>query len=199
MNSIFEISSTANYRDIVVVDNFYKNPDIVRSFALQQKFFENNNYYKGIRSKEKYLTDSMKHHFENLIGESITDSWHTHQFNGCFQVTSAENLQVFHCDENSWAGVLYLTPDPPLQSGTKILRSKNTNLIDMKGVSESMSAQTFSSGFYDGTKFETVDNIGNVYNRLVLFKSTKLHCAGDYFGTSMWNGRLIHLFFFDTE
>ena len=51
--------------------------------------------------------------------------------------------------------------------------------------------------FYDKTSFEMVDNIANVYNRLVLFNSKNIHAAVNYFGDNIDNSRFFHLFFFD--
>ena len=182
---------------LIVVDDFYKNPDTIRTFAYQQEFKHNNTNYKGMRTPETFLFEGLKEEFEYLIQEKIT-LWEDHQFNGCFQVTSAENQQVYHCDDNQWAGVIYLTPEAPPESGTCLYRSKNTGMKDSIQFSKEDSNSTFSGGFYDSTKFDLIDKVGNLYNRLVLFKSTRIHSAGPYFGTNLGNGRLVHLFFFNT-
>ena len=59
-----------------------------------------------------------------------------------------------------------------------------------KGLSNDMN-------FYDGTQFEKIDDIGNVYNRLVIFNSSQLHAATEYFGDAINNARFFHMFFFD--
>ena len=64
-------------------------------------------------------------------------------------------------------------------------------------VSKEEHALVFANGYLDPTEFETVDSVGNVYNRLVLFDSKCIHAATDYFGTCKENGRLFQLFFFD--
>jgi len=51
----------------------------------------------------------------------------------------------------------------------------------------------------DMTKWDLVDSIGNVYNRLVLFNSMRYHMSMDYFGDNKENGRLFQVFFFSTE
>ena len=51
----------------------------------------------------------------------------------------------------------------------------------------------------DITKWTKVDEIGNVFNRLILFNSTKYHMSMDYFGTTKEDGRLFQVFFFSTE
>lgn len=50
----------------------------------------------------------------------------------------------------------------------------------------------------DGTSFEPVDVVGNVYNRLVIFDASCIHSASQYFGTVKENARLWQMFFFDT-
>ena len=51
----------------------------------------------------------------------------------------------------------------------------------------------------DYTKWELVDKVGNVFNRLVLFNSKQYHASMDYFGANKENGRLYQVFFFSTE
>lgn len=202
MKELFKLSPEVG-SDVVVVDNFYKNPDAIREFALRLPLVDNNTDsaggYKGLRSKENFRYSDIRIKIQESIGEIIhEDSWNSHTFNGCFQITSAENSQVYHCDQNSWAGVLYLTPDAPVQSGTRTHISKSTGLRSLVGATMEQQKETFEKGFYDSTKFDIVDSIGNIYNRLVLFRSHNIHSAGPYFGLNMWDGRLVQLFFFDT-
>ena len=51
----------------------------------------------------------------------------------------------------------------------------------------------------DYTKWELVDQVGNIFNRLVLFNSNRFHASMDYFGTCKDDGRLFQVFFFSTE
>jgi hypothetical protein len=51
----------------------------------------------------------------------------------------------------------------------------------------------------DMTKWELIDRVGNVFNRLILFNSKRYHMSLDYFGNSKENGRLFQVFFFSTE
>ena len=53
--------------------------------------------------------------------------------------------------------------------------------------------------FIDKSNWELVDKIGNIYNRLVIFKSHNIHAVSDYFGEDINNSRLFQLFFFDIE
>ena len=52
---------------------------------------------------------------------------------------------------------------------------------------------------WDMTKWEMHTMVGNVFNRLVLYKANQWHQSLDYFGNDMYDGRLFMTFFFNTE
>ena len=54
-----------------------------------------------------------------------------------------------------------------------------------------------SGGYYDSTKFDLVDSIGNVFNRLFIFDAQSIHDASQYFGQTMTDSRLFQIFYFD--
>jgi tetratricopeptide (TPR) repeat protein len=176
-----------------IVDNFYENPDDVRKFALSLEFKQDLRWFKGLRSTISYRPEDIKKSFESIIGEQI-NVWDEHAFNGCFQLTTAEDPQVYHHDVQKWAAMIYLSPDAPLESGTRLHKSK---ISGARHADEPEINRAFSGGFIDGTKFDIVDNAGNIYNRLVIMDARCIHSAGPYFGTNSESGRLIHLFFFD--
>ena len=178
----------------IVIDNFYSEPDKVRNFALKQEFFPDLKRHKGKRSAT-FRFEGLKERFEGLLGRNIYN-WEKYGTNGCFQYCIAEDLPVYHYDSQKYAGVLFLTPDAPINSGTQFFRSRHTK--KMKVPSEDHST-VFRNGFYDSTEFESVDTVGNVYNRLVLFDAQLIHAAPVYFGNSKENGRLFQLFFFDLD
>lgn len=175
---------------LIVIDNFYAEPDKVREFALKTKFEANISYFKGCRSAS-FRFPGIKERFEQLMCKKIT-SW-DHDPNGCFQYCIAEDKSVYHCDLQQYAAIVYLAPDAPPQSGTQLYRSKITKNMD-PGLDSSL---VFSKGHYDSTNFESVDTVGNVYNRLVIFNSRLIHAAPIYFGNSLETGRLFQIFFFD--
>ena len=59
--------------------------------------------------------------------------------------------------------------------------------------------QAFRGGFFDATKWDVIDNIGNVYNRLVLWSGKDVHSAAVYFGQTIEDSRLFQVFFFNTQ
>lgn len=182
---------------VIVVDNFYKDPDAVRTLALAQTFEPDIRYHKGNRTTRRFLPQGMKEVFESLVGKKIKN-WTAHGYNGVFQYCTAEDPLVYHVDSQSYAAAIYLTKYAPLQTGTSFYQSKATGLRSLT-VEDPLFDATFLGGFYDKTKFDLVDSVGNVYNRLVIWDARKIHAASEYFGTCKEDSRLFHLFFFDIE
>jgi hypothetical protein len=188
----FMINTQLN-KKLFVVDNFYTNPDEVRNFALGVEFKEDIKWYKGKRSTQHYHPPGIVEAFENIIGQKII-KFDQSMPNGCFQITTANDPQVYHHDLQKWAAMIYLTPSAPVESGTRLMRSKINQATHMTDPNIS---DAFSGGFLDATKFEVVADAGNLYNRLVIMDAQNIHSAGTYFGQNNDTGRLTHLFFFD--
>ena len=189
----FSINITTKPR-LWIVDYFYADPHAVREFALKQEFEPNLNYYKGSRSNQQYIVPGTKEAFEKVIGKKITNWTETHGMCGRFQYCTAEDSLVYHCDGQTLAGMIYLTPDAPYSCGTSLFAHKGTKL---RNENDFGNTNVFEGGYYDKSKFELVDTAGNVFNRLVLFDAKCIHSANEYFGTNITNSRLFHLFFFD--
>jgi len=106
---------------------------------------------------------------------------------------------VFHVDEQTYAGALYLTPDAPLDSGTSFWKSKHSGLTEF--ISGDAKPTFGEKGEYlkDPEHWELVDKVANVYNRLVLWYGKKIHSASSYFGDTEVDARLFQIFFFECE
>jgi len=181
-----------------IVDNFYRDPDAVRHFALEQQYQINNDGeqgYIGRRTYEQFLFPGLKEEFERIMGTKIT-KWQEYGMNGRFQVAKAGEPLVYHCDLQKWAGMLYLTPNAPYQCGTSTWARKGTDIRHNKHP-DIMKCFLPGSRNFDRTLFEPVDVLGNVYNRLVIFNAGYVHSASEYFGFNEQNARLWHMFFFD--
>lgn len=185
-----------------VVDNFYHDPDSVRSFALSKQYHEGGfgKGYIGRRTVERFHTKDLFHSFKEIMGMDLDkDSWEFNGMNGRFQVAWAGEPLVYHCDSQKWAAMIFLTPDAPYSCGTTLYAHKKTRARSYhdKGWDASWGQELGGDPHLDGTPFEPVDVIGNVYNRLVIFDASSIHSASQYFGTVMSNARLWHMFFFD--
>jgi len=182
-----------------VVDNFYEDPYKIREFALMQRYIEGGfgKGFIGRRTEKQFLFLDLKERFESIIGTNIV-SWETQTQNGKFQIAWSGEPLVYHCDSQRWAGMIYLTPGAPYSCGTSLLAHKTTRARTYydKGWD---AAWTNVPGecHLDGTPFESVDVLGNVFNRLVIFDASCIHSASQYFGTVKENSRLWQMFFFD--
>lgn len=179
-------------KTIWVVDNFYSDPYAVREYALNQEFAPDINYFKGNRSVEQFFVPGTKEAFERIMGIKIRE-WESHGMCGRFQYCTSQDDLVYHYDGQTWAAMIYLTPNAPYCSGTSLYAGKN----GARRTSDPNCDECFVGGFYDGTKFDLVDSIGNVFNRLFIFDAQNIHAASQYFGQTKEDSRLFHIFFFD--
>jgi hypothetical protein len=187
---------------MISIADFYNNPDEVRAFAMSQEFGESGNY-PGRRTKP-FLNDSIKQVIQDNIRPFAGEvTFWGDISSGAFQYTTAYDKSWIHSDGiTNWAGVCYLTPDAPLSAGTGLFRHKQTGLRGWT-YNDHTKEETESSLTYtecmDYTKWEMVDRIGNVYNRLILYRGDLFHVSLDYFGKGLQDGRLFQTFFFNTE
>lgn len=157
----------------IIVDNFLDKPDIVRKSALELPF-EATGPYPGVRSDraERDYEAYVKEKLEKILNLKIKEfTIDSLRFQICL-----ENAETWvHVDQTEWAAVLYLTPNAPLESGTGIYRDT-------------------------GSSFELETGVGNVYNRIVIYRGDLLHKSIlPGFGNSKETGRLTQVFFFNTE
>jgi hypothetical protein len=193
---------------LIIIDNFYKNPIETREYILTQEFMVRGNYpgQRTISYANEHLKEIIQKYVEPFGGK-ITDfpipkedgSDANMIYNGSFQYTTSRDRSWVHIDGyNNWAGVLYLTPNAPLSSGTAFYNfydgtscARDMNILGNKKEIDKCSQ--------DMTKWKMVDKVGNIFNRLILFNSNRFHMSMDYFGDCKENGRLFQVFFFSTE
>ena len=193
--NMFAINSSFAKRAFIV-DNFYADPMAVRNFAKNVEFFDGGigRGFIGKRSSHQYLFPGLKETFENIMGKRIT-KWEEHGMNGRFQLNIAGEPIVYHCDDQDYAAMIYLTPDAPSSCGTSTFRHRKTKIFH-KTDPNIRDAFTYKT-FLDATPYEKVDQFGNLFNRLVIFDAGCIHAANEYFGFDMEDARLWHMFFFD--
>ena len=192
-------------KDLVVVDDFYQDPDLIREWTMDNLTFKNTGASKGERS-QRFSIAGTKEKFEKILGTPVHNWNYGGYANETFQFCTADQQTVYHMDQQNYAGMIFLSPFAPPSSGTNFYRNKITGRSSFpdrktkKGNVEFLrSFKGFNKNlnFYDGTQHELIDRIGNKYNRLVLFNAQQIHAAGDYFGDSIENARYFHIFFFD--
>lgn len=196
---------------LLVVDNFYKDPDDVRAFALEQEFKPNLSNYKGVRTEDRFLWPFLKEEFERLLGRPIID-WLNQPCNGCFQITGYDDPLVWHSDLQSYAAAIYLTPNAPLSAGTSFWKDKThgsrrppNHPLEFDRFASDEARSLASNEIYSEhnilheDNWDLVDKFGPIYNRLAIWDAQMIHSASSYEGLSSVdaeNGRLVQLFFF---
>ena len=191
--------------NFIITDDFYQDVDSVREFALNQPFDVKGNY-PGQRTKTFWdwpgVKDSIQHIVRNA-GGNIT--WYESEYTSSFQYTTKKDSSWIHPDHTTnWAAVCYLTPDAPASGGTGLFRHKETGMMRPPRLEDGKYDEEFlKKHIYpdsrDFSKWDMTGMVGNVYNRLVMYRGDLFHSSLDYFGTNRNNGRLFQTFFFNTE
>jgi hypothetical protein len=182
---------------LVVVDDFLEDPDAARQVALAEPFVKMHS--AGMRTRRQFLhLAPYRESFERILGCRVTN-WDDNDANGRFQVCFATDAVPYHSDTQSMAGVLFLTPNAPVEAGLSLLRGRLSGLR-RRSPDRRLMELTFGGGAeFDRSRWEEIDRIANIYNRLVLFDAQLAHGATAYFGNTLEDGRLFQNFFFNAE
>jgi hypothetical protein len=105
-----------------------------------------------------------------------------------------------------YAAIIYLTPDAPLGTGTGFFTHDNgiSDRTEMQHYLDNNTEQErIEKGInnvlddsHNNTKWTLNSSVGNVYNRLVIYKSSQIHKSLDYFGYDIHDSRLMQIIFF---
>ena len=179
----------------MIFDNFYVSPMAIREYALSLPFNIKGNF-PGSRTDIIGGPDNLatKTLFEHLMGVNIT--WWPEEYNTAFQYTTASDNTWIHYDTTHWAGVIYLTPGAPLDSGTAIYRNKESkvSMLDRNNLA------TDYPGVNSLDDWEPIIQVSNIFNRLVIYRGEYYHRSMlPGFGNNQFDGRLFQTFFFNTD
>jgi len=205
---IIKINKTnKNSCNLIVFDNFYENPDEVRNYALHQEFIATGNY-PGKRTLIHYGNNEIYNKIKcyliplgyNIISFNASNL-DDRNGNCAFTISTSKDISKtwIHIDNSNknsskninMSGVLFLTPNAPLNSGTVFYNFDYNSDYDTNNRIEKYS--------HDITKWKKIDMIGNVYNRLIIFNADIYHSINNLFGTNKYDGRLTQNFFFTCE
>ena len=201
-----------NLYPVTVIENFYENPDAIRKFALAQEYTfcherANLEYvYPGSRTKDLFDIDSSL--YEKICKKLISVFHNTeHDYmrwavSTNFQsVTKEYNQGVIHTDHNTiFAGVLYLSPNAPLNTGTSLFKKSKT--FDEKKYQQALDTNDarFRAGEIEmdtdyHSMFDEIVRVNNVYNTLIIYEGRHYHAANQFYGKTLEDSRLAQVFF----
>mgnify|MGYP003642447533 CR=1 FL=1 len=197
----FKISPTAKKR-VWIIDDFFENPHKVREYALGQMYWDKGHGGIGWRTRKQFIFEGVKEKIEDTMGCKITNWAEKYGACGVFQSGFCSgNVPplVYHADEQQWAAMVFLTPNAPFETGTKVVANKKSKIYHTSQSDNIFDYFPQQETFVDGTLFEDVDTFGNVYNRMIIFDGKSIHSSMGYFGHNIETGRLWQMYFFDAD
>jgi len=182
---------------LVVVDNFFKDPDKLVEFAFQQEFKrDETSNYPGLRTSclstlhPKLFSQIIEKFFSVYYDLSLENiSFSAMAF---FQLIDEEydSGWVHQDDLRKVSAIVFLSKNAPLNSGTSIYKLKddiilpNLNAEDkynyyaLKGQDKDLKEKRDESN----SQFDETVNVSNIYNRLISFDSKMFHSAQTFYG-----------------
>ena len=199
---------------VLIRDNFLEMPTIIHKWAINQEYYNAKEFtqmngehtdWPGKRTKHVVELDET---YANVVLSRIA-MLAGNYFNvsdvsirSYFQMSTAKDGDSWvHQDNNiNVAAVLYLTPNAPSNSGTTLYDCNDEQkwtsyMSNQEGYNKLKTINSKEDRELYESLFTPRDVVGNVFNRLVMYKGTEFHKSNNYFGDSPENARLIQVFF----
>lgn len=204
--------------DVMIVDNFLQFPIQVREWALQQTYRDSTEFkqlygehsdWPGIRSNGVLDLDPE---YANIVFTTIANILQKNvpirdlSIKSFFQITREQDgASWVHQDNNvKYAGILYLNPNADPKHGTTLYKCNNPQkwegyMSDQVGYQTMLKINEQELTDLYEELFTPIDLIGNVFNRLFLYRADIYHKSSTYFGNDIRTGRLTQVFFISGE
>ena len=122
------------YKSLIVVDDFYADPQGVRQQALGGGFPEasGTRTFPGRNGAQPFLAPGLDRMASIVVGEAIAGCQRPLSYHGAFRLTLAgeESRYQVHVDPSFlyWVGVVYLNLPEQCQGGTAFYRHRKLGL-----------------------------------------------------------------------
>ena len=196
---------------ILVIDDFHDNPDIVRNVAINAVYPEpDGGYtYPGKNSNDNYYPRELHAKFEYILKQKLDPAPN----NGYFRLSLDKDSfqQDIHVDPTwQYGAVCYMnSPEQCIdEAGTSFWFHNKTNtqflphsdeaasIIGFPNAKEFWWTTVYGEGL-DRSKWTRYFLSGMKYNRIVIFNANMFHSHNYNFGDCLENGRIVQLFFFN--
>jgi len=183
----------------ICVDNFFNDPDSVREFALSQEYIEEGLAYPGSRSDSlaKLDYDFFNSFCKKIIGlfnnyDDVIELKISAKFQKIKKFSDIKELNtgwIHRDDENVFAGLVYLTPNAKLNSGTSLYTLKDNEPEYVPELND-IKKQFFNGTLKDNdialsalqaqnSRFIETVRFNNLYNRLICYDASVFHGANN--------------------
>lgn len=200
------------HQSLVIVDDFYDDPQRVREAALGCDYPESPGplTYPGRNSRQQYLPPGLDEAVSHAVSEPLIGDAGEGSTHGKFRVTLAadKSRYMVHVDPNvmHWVGVVYLNLPEQCTGGTTFYRHRELNSdrnpvsqAELNGCGLPDVASLLRRDGNDPEKWEHLMTVPMRFNRLVLYRPWVWHASGAAFGDCLETGRLIQLVFFQSK
>lgn len=196
----------------LVINNFLPYPNVVRSWALSNEFIDAKEFSKRIGThtawpglRSQHVMELDNEYADNVLGKVSEVAKNLFSKGNQVGISVRSFFQI--CKENdgdSWihqdndvdvAALLYLSPNAPVSSGTTLYKCNDHKAWLSLDINQMMQINRIEQKELYDRLFTPVDIIGNVYNRLVMYRGDIFHKSNDYFGSTLQDSRLTQVFF----
>ena len=192
----------------LVVDDFFDNAEALRQSALRLSYPPIQGMYRGRNSVERIEIPGLSQEVSRLVGEPVVPMPPSQAHAKCrISLAGEQGTANVHVDTAHWSGVLYLSRPEDCRGGTEFFRHLPSQ-TDRAPITDEEARQlggttakqwiydTLTCDSTDASKWEMTMRVPMRFNRLILLRPWLWHTAGESFGSTMDDGRLIYLMFF---
>ena len=193
---------------VIIVDDFLDNAQALRDAGLRLDYPDVRGAFPGRNSTQRIELQGLDQQVSRLVGEPVVPMPPS-QAHGKFRLALAgdQGRAKVHVDTAHWSGILYLSRPEDCRGGTEFFRHRPTNTerapindAESRAMGHPSAKQLIgdiiSRDTLDDSKWELTMRVPMRFNRLVLLRPWLWHTAGEAFGDSLHNGRLVYLMFF---
>jgi len=196
---------------LIIVDDFLDDPMPLREAALRLTFPDLQGAFPGRNSVERINIEGLDQAVSRIVGEPVQGQDHPQSHAKCrVSLARDKGRAKVHVDPSHWSGILYLTLPGDCRGGTEFFRHRATGTErapynDAEAAkyaypsAKEMVDRIITDDGKDDAKWEMTMRVPMRFNRLILLRPWLWHTAGESFGDTLENGRLVYLMFFQSR
>jgi hypothetical protein len=196
--------------DVLVFDDFYRDPDAVRALALGVDYHDPDprQGFQGFESTRAYAASGTLSEFERRLGRPLVADPERLVF-GKFRIALADQPRrtKVHIDKVDWTAVVYLTPGLPETCGLAVYAHRQLGAARVPTADELPGLGYADIHEFDerlvlphslqDDRWEVLEVVEPRFNRLVAFPGGRVfHASLGGHGSTRETGRLTQHFFF---